>query len=160
MSSVYDGSTITISATGAEDGTEGRFLKLRGFIGKLDFKPTRNEQWYTAPWVYLYFIVTSPSASRAWALQERRLSPRTLHFTRTELFWECRHCDATESFPEGVPPFEQAHPLLTVASKPLSEIWHTVVSLYSRGKLPYGSGKLVAISGIAQHVQKENHDDI
>lgn len=26
---------------------------------------------------------------RAWALQERLLSSRTLHFSRGQLFWEC-----------------------------------------------------------------------
>ena len=35
-------------------------------------------------------ILQSPLSSRAWCMQERMLSSRTLHFTRQGLIWECR----------------------------------------------------------------------
>lgn len=35
-------------------------------------------------------IEHSPLSQRAWCMQERMLSPRTLHFTRKGLIWECR----------------------------------------------------------------------
>ena len=40
---------------------------------------------YTPPVIEL-----SPLSQRAWCMQERMLSPRTLHFARKGLIWECR----------------------------------------------------------------------
>lgn len=40
---------------------------------------------HTPPW-----IERSPLSRRAWCMQERMLSPRTLHFTKKGLMWECR----------------------------------------------------------------------
>lgn len=47
----------------------------------------------------------APLASRAWALQERLLSPRIVIFARQQVFWEC--CETMdqifcETFPSGV----------------------------------------------------------
>ncbi|KFX97745.1 hypothetical protein V490_02658 [Pseudogymnoascus sp. VKM F-3557] len=141
MNSVYSGSTITIAAVGASDGTKGCFLKSPGYIGKVHFKPTIDE----------------PLADRAWAVQERLLSPRTLHFSKTGLFWECRHCDASESFPGGSPAFEDQH-MFHRDRKPVSEIWHIIIKLYTGSKLAFASDKMIAISGLAQQAFKENAD--
>jgi hypothetical protein len=158
MSSVYGGSAITIAAAGAKDGTKGCFLKPAGFVGKVHIEPTKDEVWDIAQSEFYTSVVNSHLAGRAWALQERLLSPRRLHFSKTELFWECRYCDASESFPEGLPEFEQQHIFHRDHGKPLSEIWSTIVRLYTSGKLTFPTDKLVAISGIAQHVQEENQD--
>ncbi|KAI1751931.1 hypothetical protein F4782DRAFT_547178 [Xylaria castorea] len=40
---------------------------------------------------------------RAWVLQERLLSPRTLYFGAHQLLWECRTKDAAEVYPDGLP---------------------------------------------------------
>ncbi|KFY01599.1 hypothetical protein O988_02669 [Pseudogymnoascus sp. VKM F-3808] len=109
MNSVYSGSTITIAAVGASDGTKGCFLKSPGFISKIHIEPTIDEVWDIAPIRFYKSVSKSPLADRAWAVQERFLSPRTLHFSKTGLFWECRHYDASESFPEGSPAFENQH---------------------------------------------------
>jgi hypothetical protein len=42
--------------------------------------------------------------------------------------------------------------------RPLSEIWNTIVTLYTSTKLSFGKDKLVAISGIAQQVHEESQD--
>ncbi|KAF4625977.1 hypothetical protein G7Y89_g12187 [Cudoniella acicularis] len=101
MRSIYGGSTITIAAAGAIDGTKGCSQLHR-------------------------------QTGRAWALQERLLSPRTLHFSKTELFWECRTCDAFESFLEGSPEFEHQH-MFHRDRKPISEIWHTIKAFEETG---------------------------
>jgi hypothetical protein len=44
----------------------------------------------------------SPLLTRAWAYQERLVSPRFLHFTRHELLWECYRdagCECTREAP-------------------------------------------------------------
>ncbi|KFY40316.1 hypothetical protein V494_03573 [Pseudogymnoascus sp. VKM F-4513 (FW-928)] len=157
MSSIYGGSTITIAATGATDGTKGCFLKPPGFISKVHVKLTTGDVWDIAPSKFYNSVVRSPLGDRAWAVQERLLSPRTLHFSKTDLFWECRHRDASESFPEGSPAFEHQH-MFHRDRKPISEIWHTIIKLYTGSKLSFPSDKLVAISGLAQRAFKENGD--
>lgn len=37
-----------------------------------------------------------PLASRGWTLQERYLSPRTLHFCPAQMYWECMACQVAE----------------------------------------------------------------
>ncbi|TVY54002.1 hypothetical protein LCER1_G003568 [Lachnellula cervina] len=157
MSSIYGGSTVTIAAAGAKNVTEGCFLKPPGFIGKVHLEPTTGEVWDIAPSEFYNSVVKSHLAGRAWALQERLLSPRTLHFSKTELFWECRHCDASESFPEGSPGFEHRH-IFHRDRKPISEIWHTIVKLYTGAQLTFAKDKMIAISGIAQRAFEENGD--
>ncbi|TVY45647.1 hypothetical protein LOCC1_G002705 [Lachnellula occidentalis] len=157
MSSIYGGSAITIAAAGATDGTKGCFLKPPGFIGKVHMELTTGEVWDFAPSEFHRSVVKSHLAGRAWALQERLLSPRTLHFSKTELFWECRHCDASESFPEGSPGFEYQH-IFHRDRKPISEIWHTIVKLYTGAQLTFAKDKMIAISGIAQKAFEETGD--
>jgi hypothetical protein len=154
---VYGGSTITIAAAVATDGTKGCFLKPPSFVSKVHIKPTTGEVWDIAPKKFYRSVVKSPLAGRAWALEERFLSPRTLHFTKTDLFWECHHCDASESFPEGSPEFEREH-IFHRDRKPISEIWHTIVRLYTGAKLTFARDKMVAISGLAQKAFEENVD--
>ena len=41
--------------------------------------------------------------TRGWVLQERLLSPRTIHFGQEQMFWECRTNMACEAYPESIP---------------------------------------------------------
>lgn len=41
--------------------------------------------------------------NRGWVIQERLLSPRTIHFGQEQIFWECREIKACEAYPEGIP---------------------------------------------------------
>lgn len=41
--------------------------------------------------------------TRRWVLQERLLAPRTVHFSKEQMFWELRASNAGESYPEGIP---------------------------------------------------------
>lgn len=99
-----------------------------------------------------------PLNRRAWALQERFLSTRILHFTTEQLVWECRKHAASESFPYGLPNHIQEYHsernrLLNPSSTASSPSWSEVVRLYSKGKLTFPSDKLVAISGLASEMR-------
>lgn len=160
MSSVYGGSTINIAATGAINGNLGCFLKPEGYVGKVRFTGTidgHEMAWDIAPSRFYKSVARSHLAGRAWSVQERLLAPRTLFFSDTELFWGCNLTDASESFPEGTPPFMTRH-LFHLEKEPLSHSWDTIVSLYTLGELTFSEDKLVAISGIARVVQEETHD--
>jgi hypothetical protein len=113
MSSIYRGGYITIAATSSENSKGGlvtdsptglydahtRTLQhsedvlVHGTVAfrrKLphfsDFHATKTSRRDEA-------METFPLLERAWAFQERLLSPRVLHFSRHELIWEC--CEAS-----------------------------------------------------------------
>jgi hypothetical protein len=111
----------------------------------------------------------SPLAERGWVCQERILSPRILHYTSTQLFWECRQTllaednlqpwDATDH-PDSAAPSTVcglARNLYGTTQDPIGRrhllsIWYSniVAQSYSRRKLTLSDDKLTAISGIAR----------
>jgi hypothetical protein len=161
MSSVYGGSTINIAAASAIDGSEGCVLKqpeLRQKVrieGMVDW--CRKEYNIVSEQLYQDSVAQTHLASRAWALQERLLAPRTLHFSKSGLFWECRLRDACEAFRESIPEMFAFY-VNHRGKRPLAETWDKVVYLYSQADLTYSSDKLVVLSGIARAAQNENKD--
>jgi hypothetical protein len=107
----------------------------------------------------------SPLAERGWVCQERILSPRILHYTKSQLFWECRQVLLAE---DGLRPWSMwngqaetvpglARNLYGTTSDPIGllrllDIWYNnvVAQSYSRRKLTRSEDKLTAISGIAR----------
>ena len=99
MGMVYQNGYCNIAATGALDGRMGCFLErdptlaqkcrvqIETAVPKFKLKPG------------LYDLVprnllenglsNEPLNRRAWVTQERILTPRVLHFSRNQLFWEC-----------------------------------------------------------------------
>lgn len=49
--------------------------------------------------------VETPFNRRAWVLQERLLSPWTIHCGRAQLLWECLEKELCETFPSGLPAY-------------------------------------------------------
>lgn len=104
MGHIYRCSALNISAGGADDSNSGCFVKrdplrYRGCI--LTGNATTGfciparcpNEWrdYNG----------SSTISRGWVFQERMLAPRTLHYSRKTISWECICLDATEGWPEG-----------------------------------------------------------
>lgn len=48
-------------------------------------------------------VSESTLGRRAWALQERLLSPAVIHFGKSQIAWDCKGFDACETFPHGLP---------------------------------------------------------
>lgn len=117
MASIYSNSTLNLSSHHAEDATQPCFA-------------SRNPQlvqaclvdWHGFSTVSTRHIVfswnvdgqgalkSSRLSSRGWVIQERLLSPRVLHFTKSQIFWECNGLGlASESFPFGVPKPLETH---------------------------------------------------
>jgi hypothetical protein len=144
MASVYKGAAINISAAGARDGTEGCFLTPDNFITKLQIATMQRgfkEVWTISNQPER--ISDTPLAKRAWALQERLLAPRSIHFTRTGWAWECKTGTATEMLPQLI-------------RRKFRMLWHQIVNLYTNAQLTRESDKLVAISGIARVLQDQH----
>ena len=94
MGDVYANAFCTISATAAEGSTDG-FLKPRELTA-----PIRLDQSHP------FFVTDGANVredvnksnlnSRGWVFQERYLSPRILHFAKSQVYWECGagvHCE-------------------------------------------------------------------
>lgn len=161
MGSVYGGSNVTIAADGAIDGTEGCFLKPHGYIDKVRVKPSKSETWdlcFDGNSMFDKYVNKSHLSSRAWALQERLLSTRTLHFTQTGLYWECRYCDASETFTEGLSKNNDRNKFNRERRPLLFRAWPSIIESYIAAKLTFERDRMVAIAGLAKIVQNENDD--
>lgn len=116
---------------------------------------------------------SNPLSTRAWALQERELSPRVLWFTAHELLFECHAMWGSEEYPDcdthssdstGVlDRIFDCHTLngdglLYHHRKSLSLggiylTWRRIVERYSSRLLTHPTDKLPAISGLAHEIQ-------
>jgi hypothetical protein len=170
MSSVYSGTALNLAATGAVDGSVGCFSHRSNHtlqqIKRYNIRAPANWTWkwftcvnYT---IHRDSMINSPLAERGWAFQERFLAPRTLHFTKSQLYWECREKMACETQQEGLRPngpliYSTLHDVLK--RNALNEIWLSVIRLYSRCKLTFAKDKLVAISGVARWLHTQTGDE-
>jgi hypothetical protein len=186
MSDVYTNSSLTIAATSASDGSGGCFFmrepdSISPSRIELMVKPGRWSWEEKGGLQSLYLIDSEPSMMsqlsdaplnrRAWAFQERILSPRVLHFSRNQLFWECRKLEACESYPRGLsrniwrdgPHVKSIFGMEGLVmddtyALPLGH-WAWIVETFTRGALTVLSDKLVALAGIATEVQRLLKDD-
>ncbi|RYO38006.1 hypothetical protein AA0111_g2645 [Alternaria arborescens] len=129
-------------------------------------------------------FISTPLKKRAWVVQELALAPRALHLCGDQLFWECHGLDACETWPTGPPPnMWVSHAELRSYSASIEvfgfprtddsesvyistdendklntttfrELWKHIVSNYNMCDLTFPSDKLVALSGIAKHMEQ------
>lgn len=112
MDKIYRHAFVTLAATSAstsEDGFLDYALKDRTF----SIRPRRSQDQTSAPYgeddiITVRFMESthhdrmepdveeSTWNKRGWTLQERHLSRRIIHFSRTQIFWECRRGFASE----------------------------------------------------------------
>jgi hypothetical protein len=167
MGTVYGHSGLNIAATSASDGRVGCFFdrdadwRCQVLLGTDGSTPVLYECF--PPELFRQPVDEVPLMSRAWVVQERFLSPRTLHLTKQQIFWVCRSLNACEIWPEGNPRSQRyiACSLdLPEGSDWLSRSgWPTIVEQYSSCELTMGRDKLVAISAIAELIQKATPDE-
>ena len=179
MGEVYANSLCNIAATGSITSDDGCFMERNASeVGGLVVSPKwtgLNTTTFRVVGFGLWdnLITSAPLNKRAWVVQERLLSPRVLHFGRTQLAWECREMDACETYPDGLPPAQaNTHSIIKgldpdIDGKRLQSmgdsrsspnlhayhLWSKIVSLYTAGDLTVASNKLVALSGLAKKMQ-------
>lgn len=95
--------------------------------------------------------------SRGWVFQERTLAPRIVHFTRDQVFWECRSLEASEVLPQGVSDQEPVnldkHIGLMPASVDVQKVkskWYELLEAYTHTSLSFFDDRLLAISAVAK----------
>jgi hypothetical protein len=169
MGNVYGAAYLNFAATGAVDGREGL---LFGHDPRAVAPTQINIRWEGLP-EKLYLVVEDeqawgdrfegfPLCRRAWALQERILAPRILHFTKEQLIWECRRHVLSESFPSGLPDHLRDYHVVRNFVLPSLQgsfpaAWARVVRLYTGAELTVSHDKLIAISGLASEMRLCGH---
>lgn len=158
MADVYGGSYLNISATAAADGSRGCFS--RGDMHYIIPVPIKVIHYGETRTLFLEdtdLIGTSlsrmPLTMRAWCLQERLLAVRTLHFTNTQLFWDCASLFACETQPDGS--LERTYIMNRIDTfSSFLDPWEHVVSDYTDAKLTFSSDRIVALAWIARSQSK------
>lgn len=168
MSSVYSNSYLNIAATSSENGNGGLFVAQNPLLAN---PCTIEANWDgLSSGSYVCYdgstrrrrIDGGPLNKRAWVLQERLLAPRVVHFAYDQVWWECLHVRACESFPEGIREerdeiFKDAATAMRRISglgrETLNQNWLSVVERYTECGLTKKEDKLVAIAGVAKVVQ-------
>lgn len=179
MLSIYRNAYLTVSASRAKDSSQGLFGErpareyvelqytsdnLRGQT--LAFALPLKEEVNCLEYI---LMLKEPLSDRAWCLQERVGSNRTVFYGSTQLFFECNEgfqgedglfleyrFDSVKTLEQMSEEMEQ-HRLEDgvdsgrVSSKRLDilQSWYGLVELYGERKLTYPSDKFPAISGLA-----------
>lgn len=124
--------------------------------------------------IWVDSVDDAPLNLRGWVQQERVLAPRTIHFGRAQVCWECKELQAYEAGPDDAMA-ENRHKMVkdwetrgpeTVAryqardrarglslepyAQDIYEAWRRIVGEYSRCALSFERDKLVAASGLAK----------
>ncbi len=171
MSDIFEGAYVTLAATTCPNSDE-RFLIERPSKVKIPYTNTTGKKFliiarettdhsavaddHSPTWGLSMgspLLISGPLMQRAWVLQEQVLCSRILHYTSTELIFECRttlSCECTpvaKSLPT-IPGLVSKLPSLKKKSR-IYKLWHHLVSEYTLRRLSHPSDKLPAISGIA-----------
>lgn len=178
MDQYYGNSYVTICVDGAE-GTDGGFLNPKEsspfdpihleqelssrqignlFISRPVYKYDRHifqEMQRASTGLWYVNVEVSPLACRAWALQERLLSPRKLHYGKDRIFWECRRYSEPQLSSSINCPWD----LVVIANAFVCgnlapEHWYYLVEHYSARGVTRLTDRLKAISGMARAYHK------
>ncbi|KAI1734602.1 hypothetical protein F4680DRAFT_437661 [Xylaria scruposa] len=168
MDEIYSNSTLNISAT---EGSicEGLIFDRNVFHinpckATVQISESMDLRLQVYPDMWYLRQLDGPLNRRGWVFQERTLSRRVCHFTKNQVFWECRSLESSEVLPQGIPgsrfpgvklslssslqqPSSMQHSLSVEQTK---QIWYELVDFYSQTSLTFPNDRLLAISGLAK----------
>ncbi|KAK0102573.1 hypothetical protein ONS95_006184 [Cadophora gregata] len=111
MGLVYSHAWCTIASSSARGCHEGMRLVRKEIEAACDFVARDSEdcrmkiRLFKTPITWETFYQRNPLNKRGWTFQERELSPRILHFSDDQMWWECRTVRKQEDRPpEPIPP--------------------------------------------------------
>ena len=169
MTDVYTNSWVNIAATKALDARDGCFaertlLDISQCVieAKWNSHPSQTYVCWN-PEIWDYAVSHQKLLQRAWVTQEMALSPRVLHFSEHQMFWECLELRACETFPLRIlrntstklstHPYSLRHNLFNY-DDPMRQrlaLWGRFLQEYTTCNLTFPKkDKLVAISGLAR----------
>lgn len=155
MSTIYGNSYLNIVATSASNGSEGCFSS-HPFLPFSRAEIEAEGQCYQArpKHLYKYGFLNTPVSSRAWCFQERVLAPRTLHFSKAQLFWDCNSKFEAECFPSVFPGSDY----IWLQKKDLGSHWSEMIYQYTGCKLSDPNDKLIAFAGVIKRMEQQLQD--
>jgi hypothetical protein len=186
MATVYRNATLTLSAACATSGDTGLFQARKPWSGvrMVHNAPGQHPSSYLLAKrpdeSFSDEVVDGPLNTRAWCLQERYLSPCIVHFSRTQLFWECQAAVWEESstatlnaldrfgghlrdgFLKYLSTFDWKDSQMPVLRQDRADeysTWYWLVSNYTSRDITYANDKLPAISGLASVFASHRQDE-
>lgn len=170
MAAIYTNSYLTIAAAGAESNSAGCFTRCpeiryipidltmeNGMSGEfLAFRLPLDKAALHRRYLEMS---DQPLTTRAWALQERLMAHRVLHYCKDQMRYECNEEFLTEDgiyedgrrnslFPSHKPIYE---PLLRRSQHSADHaLWYRLLWDYTSRRLTKPSDKLPALSGLAR----------
>jgi hypothetical protein len=163
MHSIYHNSYLTIAATTAGNSSVGCLTtrKPTSFVHiNHTSKTGERGQLLAFPLPvakeavkYRYISMDGESLStRAWGFQERVLPPRTLHFAKHQMYFECNQGILGENGLQLEDRYHSIHFMDSTISEPQNTLcqWQDAIREYGTRRLTMSSDKLPALSGIAQ----------
>ncbi|KLU91055.1 hypothetical protein MAPG_09579 [Magnaporthiopsis poae ATCC 64411] len=168
MHLVYSNSFLTLSITGAKDGTIGCFHRAPREYPRLPYMHKTGiygEVYACAVPVHKEVetreyinMDDEPLSARGWCFQERVLSRRILHFASDQMYFECTWGFRSEDglhLPSRFPYTDEMQPIRrTIALG----AWYRYIEMYGPRVFTKGSDKLPAIGGIAAMFAKNLND--
>lgn len=178
MAAIFENSFLTIAATSSIDSREGCFIEMtnknlqyamatQSFNNLGEGRASSNFS-LRSQIAERSMLWTAALNQRGWTLQELALSPRTVHFTRDQLFWQCREVFTSEdgaimsrSF-DSLPNWPRLYnDHFDISRKPYSfsgsfnssNFWWRLAQDYSTRLLTYSHDKLAAVAGIIKHIE-------
>jgi hypothetical protein len=165
MNKVYRNGICNIAACDSPNSNSSIFQERNPFSGEPlttehKFDNQRIRFFVIPDWIKLC-RENSLLYSRGWAIQERVLSSRIMHFSNFP-FWECRAAVKSEiqSLRYGdityqdSPKSERDWIAPEASIDKLTARWQKLLHVYSKSSLTYESDKLVALSGMAKEFSK------
>lgn len=167
---VYRNAYVNIAATNSKNSFGGLFhdrdpVSLGEEPVQLSIGPLSGRYRLVDVGYYTHMIDQAPLNRRAWVVQERLLSPRTLHFAAEQVLWDCYEITSCESCQSGIEWWKPRHTGYVNAKRGSWTLtgtanvdegiqqWSDIVSDYSNTGISFVKDKIVAISGIAEHMQ-------
>ncbi|KAJ4217214.1 hypothetical protein NW759_009161 [Fusarium solani] len=184
MGSIYEGCSLNIAAADAADAHGGCYfsrdaLTLACPLVDMRVGDRKRTLELASPEIQGR-LALFPLNSRAWVFQERLLAPRTVHFARHQIFWECGKVPAaSERFPRGMPRYYHEWNWGTERQLPTSSIydpppaaprylhdvwtlkygWEMAVEDFNATAMTRPEDKLPAIAGVAARISRLTNDD-
>lgn len=162
MADVYSNAHVVIAANRSTDCTGGCFHERAPreeariqvpIMGSMEYiHMTRLFPSDHCDWPDDSFS-TEPLSERGWALQERIMAQRTLHYNNRQLYFECFHgLEAEDGYIQSVTKsYRYQH--LSTPEPPIWK-WYCLVEEFGKRKLSRARDKLPAMSGLAKKFQE------
>ncbi|KAI3323499.1 HET-domain-containing protein [Xylariaceae sp. AK1471] len=171
MINIYSGAHLVIAANRASDNSQGCFhiraprrtgiMDLPGYASDVHVQSIFNSD--VLDWGNGSFS-SDPLSMRAWALQERLLARRILHYNERQICFEC-NCGmvSEDGYFQASRYLDISHLQSTTeertsitepASKSYQKLWGRVIWEYGRRKFTRPTDKFPALSGLAKIFEK------